>query len=139
MDEREAFIEAIREKPRDLVTRKVFADWLDEHDEPELADHHRSWTEELYDEAIEWMNELASQLSTDEFDDVTIDQLIEAGWKYVRDGETSCVGGQGFTAEGLIAQRTIKEEYWKYWHVLADTIERPKSDYMDGKLFTCGC
>jgi uncharacterized protein (TIGR02996 family) len=34
MDEQMAFVRAILKAPRDLTTRLVFADWLDEHDDP---------------------------------------------------------------------------------------------------------
>jgi uncharacterized protein (TIGR02996 family) len=37
------FMEAIGKNPEDLDTRRVFADWLEEHDEPELADYHRKY------------------------------------------------------------------------------------------------
>ncbi len=63
MNEREAFLQAIIDDPRDLVTRRAFADWLDEHDEPEFADFHRKWTVEKYDEAWKWLQEFAEFLN----------------------------------------------------------------------------
>ncbi len=39
--ELKAFIDRIAAEPGDLNTRRIFADWLDEHDEPELADEQR--------------------------------------------------------------------------------------------------
>jgi uncharacterized protein (TIGR02996 family) len=41
MDERLAFLAAIKAAPADDVPRLVFADWLDEHDEPERAEFIR--------------------------------------------------------------------------------------------------
>jgi uncharacterized protein (TIGR02996 family) len=41
MTERDAFIRSIVENPADDTTRLAFADWLDEHDEPELAEFIR--------------------------------------------------------------------------------------------------
>jgi uncharacterized protein (TIGR02996 family) len=63
MNEREAFEQGIAKDPRDLTVRRIFADWLDEHDEPELADFHRQWTVEKYDEAWKWLREFAAFLS----------------------------------------------------------------------------
>lgn len=58
--EKAAFLAAIKENPRDLVTRKVFADWLDEHDEPEEADLQRRWTLEKQD-GIEYLTAFAKE------------------------------------------------------------------------------
>lgn len=43
MNEREAFLTALAENEDDETTRLVFADFLDEHDEPEEADRMRKW------------------------------------------------------------------------------------------------
>jgi uncharacterized protein (TIGR02996 family) len=48
--EREAFLSALAENPDDTVTRLVFSDFLDEHDEPEEAARQRA-----YPAAREWM------------------------------------------------------------------------------------
>jgi uncharacterized protein (TIGR02996 family) len=37
------FMLAIHAEPSDLTTRRVFADWLDDHDEPELAQEQREF------------------------------------------------------------------------------------------------
>src|SRR5947207_2177705 len=37
MDQADAFLTAILERPDDATARLVFADWLDEHGEPDLA------------------------------------------------------------------------------------------------------
>ena len=41
MNEREALLRAVCENPDDDTPRLVFADWLDEHDEPERAEFIR--------------------------------------------------------------------------------------------------
>jgi uncharacterized protein (TIGR02996 family) len=43
MIEQAAFLEAIKKNEDDTATRLVYADWLDEHDEPEEADRMRRW------------------------------------------------------------------------------------------------
>src|SRR5688572_22453465 len=41
MSERDAFLRAIAAEPSDDTVRLAFADWLDEHDEPERAEFIR--------------------------------------------------------------------------------------------------
>jgi len=95
MNEREAFLKAIKDDPRDLATRRAFADWLDEHDEPELADFHRQWTVEKYDEAEEWLEGFAEFLNNegatvyageDRNPHLTSDDLMEAMYEHLRGG-----------------------------------------------------
>lgn len=43
MSDREPFLKMIAENPLDETNRLVFADWLDEHDEPEEASRQRAW------------------------------------------------------------------------------------------------
>ena len=58
--ERQAFEEALKENRYDEACHKIFADWLDEHDQPEEADWHRKWTKERQ-EAEDWMRDFASK------------------------------------------------------------------------------
>ena len=46
-----AFLTALADNPRDVDLRRVFADWLDEHDAPELADEQRKFCLDDYDAA----------------------------------------------------------------------------------------
>ncbi len=45
MNEKKAFLSAILAKPGDDTARLAFAVWLDEHDDPERADHFASLTQ----------------------------------------------------------------------------------------------
>src|SRR5262245_33639443 len=63
--ERQAFEDAINADPLDMTTRKVFADWLDDHDEPELADYHRTLTVGGYTEARGWVAVFAKGMVSD--------------------------------------------------------------------------
>lgn len=47
--EYKAFLDAIAAKPRDVDMRRIFADWLDDHDEPEAADEQRRFSVAQYD------------------------------------------------------------------------------------------
>ena len=44
-----AFLDAIAANPLDESTRRVLADWYDDHDEPELADEQRRFDKKVYE------------------------------------------------------------------------------------------
>lgn len=58
--EYKTFIEAIAKDPRNMATRLVFADWLDDHDEPEEADAQRQFSVEKYDAEM-WLRQFCLQ------------------------------------------------------------------------------
>ncbi len=60
LDDREAFLFAIFAAPDDDLPRLVYADWLDEHDEPDLAEFIRLDLE-LFDRARNLKPELPAQ------------------------------------------------------------------------------
>lgn len=41
MTEEKAFLSILRRRPKDLLTMRVYADWLDEHDQPDRAEFLR--------------------------------------------------------------------------------------------------
>lgn len=47
-EQRQAFLDAIKDDPRDETTHRVFADWLEEHGFDDEAQFHRDWTAEKY-------------------------------------------------------------------------------------------
>ena len=52
MTERESFLQAMLNAPLDDRVRLVFADWLDEHEEPEPAARIRRWIQEIKPPAV---------------------------------------------------------------------------------------
>jgi uncharacterized protein (TIGR02996 family) len=142
MSEREAFLHAITDDPRDLATRRAFADWLDEHDEPELADFHRSWTVEEYDEAWAWLVEFAEFLNWEgstiyEGDDrnphLSANALLDAMRKRVEEG-----GG------GVFLGFVTPDECWaglsRMWECFElITGQKVTEDTREGGVFRCAC
>jgi uncharacterized protein (TIGR02996 family) len=58
MDQEQAFLQAMLEEPRDLTVRLIFADWLDEHDDPRgellrLSHHLTQETDQPYRKQME--------------------------------------------------------------------------------------
>jgi uncharacterized protein (TIGR02996 family) len=141
MNQREAFQKAITDDPRDLATRRAFADWLDEHDEPELADFHRQWTVEKYDEAWRWLEEFAEFLSRegaseDEEDrnpTLSADDLLEAMRERVRTGK----GNIFLWFDTPNECWTNLARLWECYELI--TGEKVRDDTKDEGLFHCAC
>lgn len=61
-DIRQEFLDEIQSDPENTSVRAIFADWLDEHDEPELADFMRSWSLDKYQKSVKYLTELAEYI-----------------------------------------------------------------------------
>ncbi len=142
MTEQTVFEQMIKENPRDFTTRKVYADWLDENDMPEEADKQRGWNDSKQD-SWEWLEDFAdkggvtwirdeSPYSTRE---ITIQDLLDAGYGWVRDG-------QSWTQEGdeelqAMMYGNDKEDFWRHWsNVTGVQID---DDIMSDNPFRCSC
>lgn len=58
-----AFLREIESNPYDTSVRAIFADWLEEHDQPERADVYRSWTLEKHLKAEKFIKEFSNDLT----------------------------------------------------------------------------
>ena len=142
MNEREAFLQAITDDPRDLATRRAFADWLDEHDEPELADFHRKWTVEKYDEAWKWLQEFAEFLNQeggtiDEDDNwnsnLSADDLLGAMQERVQTGKGGIFLGFDTPDECWDGQ----DRMWECFELI--TGQKVREDTKGEGFFYCAC
>jgi uncharacterized protein (TIGR02996 family) len=142
MNQREAFLQAISDDPRDLATRRAFADWLDEHDEPELADFHRKWTVEKYDEAQKWLQEFAEFLNReggaayeedDRDPDLSAADLLEAMRERVQKGEGGIFLGFDTPDECWEGQGRM----WECFELI--TGQKVKDDIKEEGFFRCAC
>lgn len=121
------FLDAIHENPRDLTTRLVYADWLDEHDEPELADEQRKFNLEKHD-AEQWLREFHKKY--DPWG--SYEEMVEGALK----------GSYGFNGsdEGpqvLQSQWGDKDEFWKNIEIVAEKVI--DHDHRENASFRCGC
>lgn len=62
-----AFLEALAKDPCDVTTRSAFADWLDDADEPELAEKERAFSVEKY-RAERRLRRLAEQVASGDYE-----------------------------------------------------------------------
>ena len=140
MNEREAFLQAIADDPRDLATRRAFADWLDEHDEPELADFHRKWTVKKYDEAWKWLREFADFLNREgatayEDDDpgLSAEDLLAAMRERVETGE----GGLYLAIDTPDECWEGQPRMWECFELI--TGQKVTDDTKEEGFFGCAC
>lgn len=129
---RSTFLEALKVNRYDEDTHRVFADWLEEHGEDDLAEFHRTWTKEWQEwrDGRDYFEELAKEhlsntCSTRSMDEA-VELLLQAGRDYVANGTSTMVsdepGDMGFgLSDGFnnwdTGENTIGE-FWKHWQVL---------------------
>jgi uncharacterized protein (TIGR02996 family) len=141
MNERDAFLQAITDDPRDLATRQAFADWLDEHDEPELADFHRKWTVDKYDKARRWLKEFARFLNREggkideegNSSDFSAHDLLEAMRERVETGEGGIFLGFDTPDECWAGQARM----WECFELI--TGQKVTEDTKAKGFFSCAC
>lgn len=116
-----AFLKAVQEKPADTQIRQVFSDWLEEHDEPDLADVYRKEARYILSgrkEAEDWLRDFCKRYGAD------YDELLES----VKNGDGYCFGDDS----GPEAAR-YDDDFWKYTGILVGgEIDREQS-------FRCAC
>lgn len=96
------FEEAIEADPYDGVTRKIFADWLEEHGHDDEAVVQRSWTPEKQ-QAEDWLTEYAQEHN------LSYGDLIRAAHQLLDTGETSHVGVDMWN---ILFDPLRREELW---------------------------
>lgn len=128
MSDREGFEAAIRENPTDYNRRLVFADWLDEHDEPEEAIRQRK-----YQSAWESIGDLADMVNMGRR------FLLEAAQSHLANREDKW-GNYTRMGENE-AYKDATEEDWKAFWVNYEIVtgEKVPMEHRDGPLFSCSC
>ncbi len=146
-----AFLEAIEADRTNNVLRHVYADWLDERDNPDEANRQRMWCS-----AWKWMEEFAARCHSIEWgiqnvagrgpnrEPLTADEVILAGTRYVDYFET---GGDSFIyfssidseeTEDLLHRPEVVGEFWHNYEIV--TGRRIPAEYRgDGIILGCGC
>jgi uncharacterized protein (TIGR02996 family) len=149
--EREQFEVAIVAAPKDDALRKVYADWLDEHDEPEEATRQRQWVA-----SYTWLEELAAGCTVDTYDPetredherpMTAEDLVQAGRDWVvrapdvNDWMSLVTFFSNFYSEEAEAALDDPEKhklFWDHWSVVTGVAVADQSRG-DGAVFHCGC
>lgn len=81
MATKQDFLVALRENPADEVTRRVYADWLEEQGLDDEAEIQRNWTPEAYHKAVELVEDYANEC------DVTPEELLVCATHFLDTGD----------------------------------------------------
>jgi uncharacterized protein (TIGR02996 family) len=114
----EGFLRTIREDPRDNTNRLVFADWLDEHGEPDLALEYRRSYAELRDVIVGLCNKYDES-----------DGRVRRGYGYkdpdmLIQAAVACAAGTsnsiyfGAAEDLCYAMRSQGEDYELFWRTI---------------------
>lgn len=115
-----AFLRAIEKNPYDVTTRKVFADWLDERDEPEEANKKRSFSVRKQ-QAVDYVKRFCFQYGAD-YDDLV---------KSVAAGDGYCFGSD-------YGQEAARED-GELFESVAVIVEVPADEIQKDQRFRCAC
>lgn len=148
----EAFRLAIEASPNDEAIRKIFADWLDEHDLPEEATYHRRWTVEVRD-AENWLKDFAKRCGEhctnypDEDEGswvpITYEMVIASAREWLATADQK-YGPEYFTQMGSDQARDLmyddetRKKFWQCFE-LATGDKVPDGTAEDGYIFSCSC
>jgi len=162
--ERIAFEKILENNRYDSVTRKVFADWLEERGYDDLAFEERRKATEKWVEADQWMHHMATLcgqtcLNFGEDDvseiwkDITYKDLIDIGFQWLKEGSEGVhtgtyrkgekyYYGNYFVQRGshhmydLFREGDNKKLYWKNWQIITGVYVE---EYKQSSPFTCTC
>jgi len=131
--EYKAFTDQIAANPNDLNNRRIFADWLDEHDEPELANEQRKMVAEAESGvtgAKARMMEAAMEYNTY---CKTPEESYQKLLSDAQDGDIVFYGKDGYEAEFL-------SEYPEFWNdVELLTSKKIDDNHRENASFHCAC
>jgi uncharacterized protein (TIGR02996 family) len=139
--EKAAFEQAIAENPYDDVTRKVFADWLEEHGFDDEAVLQREWTVEKHKDAVAFMERYADLLSEAPYEDESDNRSYEVTAAEVLAAAHGCLDGSGY---GIGLGFDTPDEVWEYreafWQHFMVLTGRPVPEGRRGDTFvSCAC
>lgn len=134
----EGFLRTIRENPQDNTNRLVFADWLDDNGEPDLALKYRRSYAELYQEIVDLCNRYDETRGYRTYGRMDPDDLIQQALDCATGADATIHLG---AAEDLTyALRERGEEWAEFWrtvelltgHVVHDDVRQHTG-------YRCGC
>lgn len=120
MNDQEAFVKALEANEDDVTTRMVYADWLDEHDQPEEADMMRKWPA-----AKAWLE--AFDIGGHGWRDVL--SAIESDWDYITE-----YGSESWRDEFS----DIKDEFYRNLEIVTGKVFSDEDGYQKNP-FSCSC
>ncbi len=157
-DDRAAFEARIAADRYDIVTRLVYADWLEENGHDDEAVEQRRCTSPAWQEAARWMEDRAADCgvncvnyakrnpdgswSEEEYEAITFETMIEAGHNFVNNGDYFVQQGSE-DARDMIHGGNL-EAFWRHWQTITGIdLTGKKTAYGDVITeqgpFSCSC
>lgn len=139
--EKQAFLAAITASPLDCDLRRIFSDWLTEHEPGETVEiaRQRRW-EDVMTASRAWIAELAEELGGPEWYDersgvpLTCETLIAAATNYAETGQFKGMGTNMGYEDVFCGQR--EEDFWEHFAIVTGIdVEADRR----GNFFTCSC
>lgn len=125
LSERDNFLQIIKDNPYDTVVRKVYADWLEEHDEPEEADFFRSWTLESRLASEKWLENFVADINEDAYSEedkgyLSVERLLEGANKFLDNRPSQYLYGitLPFDTPDIVYMK--RKEFWVHYQVVSD-------------------
>ncbi len=124
------FVRAIDDDPYDEVTRRVFADWLEERGYDDEAAIQRSWTAQAHQEATDVVRDWCGSNLYDEDEDGVVGKLF--GWM------TRYLDGVSYYASVYGSAPDTPD--WDVWRAYMLLTGRPVADDEWGDFYiSCSC
>lgn len=103
-----AFLAALAEDRYDAVTRRVFADWLEENGYDDEAVVQREWTREKHEDAEAFMEEYAGDIYR------SVEEVLEAATGFLETGSLTETHG----VHHVHKSGELTGEFWEHFVVL---------------------
>ncbi len=142
-EERQAFLDRIKEDPYDSTNRLIFSDWLEEYgedkDHEEAIEQRRCSTPE-WKEAREWLLNVylpplqENERYYDRDEPADLEELIQAAHNFLDTGESGTLYLSFDTPDSVYDYR---EEFWKQFEIY--TGRNLDGDYEQGTFVRCAC
>jgi len=133
----DAFKKAIAAEAWDAEwPRLIYADWLEENDEPEEAMRQRKWTE-----AARWLHDFAARCGYTGYDDdiqepITFDTLVQAGHDWIdHEDYFTQIGSE--EARTLMWEPGNRELFWEHWQTVTGI--KVSDEQKEVAPFSCSC
>jgi uncharacterized protein (TIGR02996 family) len=137
LNQRDAFLKALKENEDDISTRLVYSDWLDEQGEHEEADRQRQWPT-----AKAWLVRFCQNYNPPDEPDsyervISYSELVEIARQALAEDASGPVfycGNNMDMCDGLSAHC---QEFWENWSIVTGIAVLP--DAAENSSFRCAC
>lgn len=126
--DKKAFLAAIRANRFDMLYRKIYADWLDEHGDHDEANVQRAWTVEK-ERSVEWLEGCADTCG------LAYRKLIAAAELYAEENEYTYMG-QNEDYKNAWEDFREDGEFWKHYEIVTGKVIVAERR---GSFFSCSC